>query len=371
MSSDAFEAAAVDLATVRTAVQRVIVGQERMIDRMLLSLLTGGHCLIEGVPGVAKTMAVQTLATVVGGSFARIQFTPDLVPSDVIGTRIYRPSSESFDVELGPVFANIVLADEINRAPAKVQSAMLEVMAEQQVSIAGRSFPVPSPFLVLATQNPIESEGVYQLPEAQRDRFLFKVSVGYPDQAQEVEIVLRMGAHPIHAEPAIDLQRIAVLREHVANVFTHHAVVDYAVRIVAATRAPERAGMPDLAGALAYGAGPRASLGLVAAARAIAVLHGRHHITPADIRDVGEDVLTHRLVLSFDALADGLDPRDIVRRVLATVPQPDLGQPPPPPPAPVAVPLAPQAPPTDQTATASGLGPWAVPSGPFRPVGRA
>ena len=364
--TEANERAAADLAAIRTAVQRVIVGQDRMIDRMLLALLTGGHCLLEGVPGVAKTLAVQTLATVVDGTFSRLQFTPDLVPSDVVGTRIYRPSSETFDVELGPVFANIVLADEINRAPAKVQSAMLEVMAEQQVSIGGRSFAVPQPFLVLATQNPIESEGVYQLPEAQRDRFLFKISVGYPSQAEEVEIVLRMGAHPVAATPAVGLERLVRLRELVADVYTHHSVVDYAVRIVAATRAPQLAGMPDLAGMLAYGAGPRGSLGLVAAARALAVLRGRHHITPADIRDVGEDVLTHRLVLSFDALADGVDSADIVRRVLATVPQPDAGQPPPPPrPAPVTLEPEPGPP-----VTASGLGPWAVPSGPFRAAGR-
>src|SRR3954463_16370658 len=229
-------------------VKRVIVGQDRMVERMLVALLARGHCLLEGVPGVAKTLAVSTPARVVGGSFPRVQFPPDLVPSDIVGTRIYRPSSESFDVELGPVFANFVLADEVNRAPAKVQSALLEVMAEHQVSIAGVTHTVPEPFLVLATQNPIESEGVYPLPEAQRDRFLMKVVVGYPTPGEELEIVRRMGVNPPSASTVLrpdDLARLQVVAD---DVFVHHAVADYAVRLVFATRTPEEAGVPEIKG---------------------------------------------------------------------------------------------------------------------------
>src|SRR5262245_26205280 len=225
-------------------VKRVIVGQDRMIERMLVAVLARGHCLLEGVPGVAKTLAVETLATVVGGSFARLQFTPDLVPADIVGTRIYRQSSESFDVELGPVFVNFLLADEINRAPAKVQSALLEVMAEQQVSIGGETHPVPLPFLVMATQNPIEQEGVYPLPEAQRDRFLLKIFVGYPTDVQEREIVYRMGVRAPVANRVLDPQQLSALQERADNVFVHDALVDYAVRVVFATREPPRTGCP-------------------------------------------------------------------------------------------------------------------------------
>lgn len=303
-------------------VKRVIVGQDRMIERMLVAVLAGGHCLLEGVPGVAKTLAAQTLATVVGGTFARLQFTPDLVPADIVGTRIYRPSTESFDVEPGPVMANVVLVDEINRAPAKVQSALLEVMAERQVSIAGRTFPVPAPFLVMATQNPIESEGVYRLPEAQRDRFLLKIDVGYPSEEQELAIVYRMGVRPPAAGPVLAAGEVTALRDAATGVFVHDEVARYAVRLVAATRDPAGHGVPRLAGMLAYGAGPRATLGLIAAGRALALLRGREYVLPGDVRDVAGDVIAHRLVPSFDALADGVPPRAVVGEIVAAVPAP-------------------------------------------------
>ncbi|MER7461043.1 MoxR family ATPase [Micromonospora sp. NPDC126480] len=304
--------------------KRVIVGQDRLVERLLTTLLAQGHCLLEGVPGVAKTLAAETLATAVGGSFARIQFTPDLVPSDILGTRIYRSSREAFDVELGPVMANLVLADEINRAPAKVQSALLEVMAEGHLSIGGRTHPVPTPFLVLATQNPIESEGVYQLPEAQRDRFLMKVVVDYPTDEEELGILYRMGTDRPAARRVLDPERLVALQTLARQVFVHHALAEYVVRLVAATRDPARFGLPDVAGLLAYGASPRATLGLVAAARAVALLRGRDYVLPADVREVAADVLTHRLVLSFDALADGVDPTALVRRLVDAVPQPQI-----------------------------------------------
>ena len=305
-------------------IKRVIVGQERVVERMLVSLLARGHCLLEGVPGVAKTLAVETLATTVGGTFSRLQFTPDLVPSDILGTRIYKPGSESFDTELGPIMANFVLADEINRAPAKVQSALLEVMAEKHVTIGGRRFDVPQPFLVLATQNPIESEGVYPLPEAQRDRFLMKITVGYPNAAEEREIIYRMGVQPPVADTVITLEELARLQETASKVFVHHALVDYVVRLVLATRHPAEHGMPDVAAWVSYGASPRASLGLVAAGRAIALLRGRDYVLPQDLLDIAVDVLAHRLVLSYDAVADGVPATHAVARVLQTVPLPQV-----------------------------------------------
>ncbi len=303
-------------------VKKVIVGQDRLIERLLTGLLAGGHILLEGVPGVAKTLAAETLAVAVGGSFHRIQFTPDLVPSDILGTRIYRASKESFDVELGPIMANLVLADEINRAPAKVQSALLEVMAEGHVSIGGRTYPVPKPFLVLATQNPIESEGVYQLPEAQRDRFLLRVVVGYPSDQDELGILYRMGGVRPAASQVLDVTTLAALQARARDVFVHHALAEYVVRLVLATRDPARFGLPEIAGQLAYGASPRATLGLVAAGRALALLRGRDYVLPGDILDIAPDVLAHRLVLSFDAVADGVDPESIVRRVVEAVPPP-------------------------------------------------
>jgi MoxR-like ATPase len=303
-------------------VKKVIVGQDRLIERLMTALLAGGHCLLEGVPGVAKTLAAETLAVAVGGSFHRIQFTPDLVPSDIVGTRIYRTGKESFDVELGPIMANIVLADEINRAPAKVQSALLEVMAEGHVSLGGRTYPVPRPFLVLATQNPIESEGVYQLPEAQRDRFLMRVVVDYPSEQEELGILYRMGgARPV-AQRVLDPMILHELQGRARDVFVHHALAEYVVRLVLATREPERFGLPDVANQLAYGASPRATLGLVAAGRALALLRGRDYVLPADLLEIAPDVLAHRLVLSFDAVADGVQPEDVIRRILEAVPLP-------------------------------------------------
>jgi MoxR-like ATPase len=305
-------------------VKRVIVGQDRLIERMFVALLARGHCLLEGVPGVAKTLAVETLAKVVGGTFSRIQFTPDLVPADIVGTRIYRQSSEKFDVELGPVFVNFLLADEINRAPAKVQSALLEVMAEQHVSIGGQSYQVPSPFLVMATQNPIEQEGVYPLPEAQRDRFLMKIVVGYPTDVEEREIVYRVGVSTPAPATVFAPSDLIALQQKADQVFVHNALVDYAVRLVLSTRTPAEHGLADVAQLIQYGASPRASLGIVRASRALALLRGRDYALPQDVQDVAPDILRHRLVLSYDALADDIPADHIVNRVLAAVPQPTV-----------------------------------------------
>ncbi|MGI9621549.1 MAG: AAA family ATPase [Acidimicrobiales bacterium] len=305
-------------------VKRVIVGQDRLIERMLVCLLAGGHCLLEGAPGLAKTLAVETLARVTGGSFARLQFTPDLLPADIVGTRIYRASTEQFDIELGPVMANFVLADEINRAPAKVQSAMLEIMAEKQISIAGETFPAPNPFLVMATQNPIESEGVYPLPEAQRDRFLMKIVVDYPNPAEEVEIVQRMGVEPPEPVQVLDLDELQRLQVASRQLYVDRGVIDYAVSLTIATREPRAYQLDDLDELIAYGASPRASLGLIAAGRALALLRGRGYVLPQDVFDVAPEVLRHRIVLSYEALAQDLTTDLIVNRVLATVPAPRI-----------------------------------------------
>ena len=305
-------------------VKRVIVGQDRMVERMFVALLARGHCLLEGVPGVAKTLAVETLARVVGGTFARVQFTPDLVPADIVGTRIYRQSSEKFDVELGPVFVNFLLADEINRAPAKVQSALLEVMAEHQVSIGGETHEVPEPFLVMATQNPIEQEGVYPLPEAQRDRFLMKILVGYPTDVEEREIVYRMGVEAPEPNRVFAPADLLGLQRRADQVFVHNALVDYAVRLVLATRAPAEHGLADVAQLIQYGASPRASLGIVRATRALALLRGRDYALPQDLQDIAPDILRHRLVLSYDALADDVPADHIIGRIMATVPMPQV-----------------------------------------------
>ncbi|GAA3075584.1 AAA family ATPase [Streptosporangium carneum] len=303
-------------------VRRVIVGQEHMVERLLVALLARGHCLLEGVPGVAKTLAASTLATVVGGDFARIQFTPDLVPSDIVGTRVYHPSREAFDVELGPVFVNFLLADEINRAPAKVQSALLEVMAERQVTLAGQTHPLPKPFIVLATQNPIESEGVYPLPEVQRDRFLFRVRVTHPSAHEELEILHRMSVTPPVPRSVLDPARLTALQAAADQVSVHQLVADYVVRLVMATRSPAEYGLAELEENIEIGVSPRATLGLVAAGRGLALLRGRDYLLPDDIRDVAVDVMSHRLMLTFDALADGVNPEDVVRQVLAVVPPP-------------------------------------------------
>jgi len=318
---------AADVATLEKAmyeVKRVIVGQDRLVERLLVGVLARGHILLEGVPGIAKTLAVETFAKVIGGSFSRVQFTPDLVPTDLIGTRIYRQGREQFDTELGPVVANFVLADEINRAPAKVQSALLEVMAERHVSIGGKTYPMPDPFLVMATQNPIESEGVYPLPEAQRDRFLFKVLVDYPSIEEEREIVYRMGVVPPEAKAVLSAAEVVRLQKVASGVFVHHALVDYVVRVIAATRAPEKVGLTDVASWISYGASPRASLGIIAAARALALIRGRDYVVPQDVLEIIPDVLRHRLVLSYDALADEVSPEDIITKVLQTVGLPQV-----------------------------------------------
>lgn len=304
--------------------RRVVVGQDAMLEGLFVCWLARGHCLLEGAPGLAKTLAAQTVARVLGGTFSRLQFTPDLVPADLVGTRIYRPSREEFDVELGPVFANLVLADEINRAPAKVQSALLEVMAEHQVSIGGRSYPVPQPFLVLATQNPIDSEGVYPLPEAQRDRFLMKLEVDYPDARQEAEIVRRMSVDPPRASAVLASDELLLLQRSADTVFVHDSLVDYAVRLTGATRTPAQYGLEELGPLLAFGASPRATLGLVAAGRALALMRGRSYALPQDVFDVARGVLGHRLLLSYEALADGMDAGYVVERVLRAVQPPRL-----------------------------------------------
>ncbi len=310
------------IAEATNEVKRVIVGQEHMVERLMVALLARGHCLLEGVPGVAKTLAVRTFATVVGGDFARLQFTPDLVPSDIVGTRIYQPSKEAFDVELGPVFVNFVLADEVNRAPAKVQSAMLELMAERQVSIGGHTHPLPSPFIVIATQNPIESEGVYPLPEAQRDRFLLKVDVPLPDAEEEYQILDRMSVDPPSPRRILDPDKILGLQAAADRIFVHRLVADYIVRLVLATRRPVEYHVPELARVIEVGASPRATLGLVAAARVLALLRGRDYVLPQDVQEVALDVVPHRLVLSFDAVADGVSAAAVVDRVLQAVPPP-------------------------------------------------
>ncbi|MCV7433978.1 chaperone MoxR1 [Mycolicibacterium bacteremicum] len=305
-------------------VKRIIVGQDRLVERMLVGLLAKGHVLLEGVPGVAKTLAVETFAKVVGGTFARIQFTPDLVPTDIVGTRIYRQGQEEFDIELGPVVVNFLLADEINRAPAKVQSALLEVMAERKISIGGKTFPLPNPFLVMATQNPIEQEGVYQLPEAQRDRFLFKLNVDYPSPEEEREIIYRMGVKPPEPKQILNTGDLLRLQEVAANNFVHHALVDYVVRIVTATREPEKFGMPDAKSWIAYGASPRASLGIISASRALALVRGRDYVIPQDVVEVIPDVLRHRLVLTYDALADEVSAETVINRIMQTVGLPQV-----------------------------------------------
>ena len=310
------------LSAVTDELGRVVVGQQRVLERTLCCLLAGGHVLLEGVPGTGKTLTVSTLAKVLGGSFNRIQFTADLLPSDIVGTRIYRGSSESFTFEPGPVFANFVLADEINRAPAKVQSALLEVMGEQQVTVAGKTMDVPTPFLVLATQNPIESEGVFPLPEAQRDRFMMRVEVPLPSRDDEAEIIRRSRGKRVDTIQVLDLDSLAALTASVDQVALSDAVHDYALRLVMTTRAPAEHGVAELQGIIAAGASPRASLALDRGARALALIRGRDHATVQDVYDIAYDVLNHRIVVTFDALARGISAQDAVRRLLTTVPAP-------------------------------------------------
>ncbi len=305
-------------------IRRVIVGQDAMLERILVGLLSGGHLLLEGVPGLAKTLTIKTLAEVLGGSFKRIQFTPDLMPSDLVGTRIYRPDRGEFEVEPGPVFANFLLADEINRAPAKVQSALLEVMQEHQVTIGHETFKVPSPFLVLATENPIEAEGTYPLPEAQVDRFMLKILLDYPNPADEAQIVARSLVGAAAPREILDADGLLRLQQTVTEVYVDPRLISYAVALVEATRKLTYWGAPDLETYVSYGASPRGSINLIHGARAMALLHGRRYVLPSDIIALAPDVLRHRLVLSYAALADGITADTIVNRVVSLVPAPRL-----------------------------------------------
>jgi MoxR-like ATPase len=305
-------------------VKRTIVGQDVLLERMAIAMLAGGHLLVEGVPGLAKTLAVKSLAGAIGGQFQRIQFTPDLVPADLVGTRVYHQQRGEFDVSLGPVFTNLLLADEINRAPAKVQSALLEVMQERQVTIGRETFGVPEPFLVMATQNPIESDGTYPLPEAQVDRFMMKVVVGYPSSPEEQAIVGRALEPPGPPQVMLSPEDLLRMRVSVEQVYVDPAIVDYAVRLVTATRSPAGVGLGDLERYVTYGASPRATIALVLGSRALAFLRGRDYVLPHDIDELALDVLRHRIVLSYEALADDLDADTILIRVLRAVPEPDV-----------------------------------------------
>ena len=303
--------------------KRVVVGQDRFLERVLVALLAQGHLLVEGVPGLAKTLTVKTLARTMRGSFKRIQFTPDLVPADLIGTRIYNQKTGEFGTSLGPVFANLLLADEINRAPAKVQSALLEVMQERQVTIAGESHPVPTPFVVMATQNPIETEGTYPLPEAQVDRFMMKVLVDYPSEEEEFVIAQRVTGVHTTVNAVASMGQLAELQQECRKVYVDPSLMQYAVKLVSATRRPERYDLTDTAKYLTYGASPRATIGLIEGARALAFMRGRSYALPEDMTGLVADVFRHRLVLSYEALADGLSADEIVKRVMKKIPVPD------------------------------------------------
>jgi MoxR-like ATPase len=304
-------------------VGRRIVGQDVMIERLLIGLLTGGHVLLEGVPGLAKTLAVRSLAEIISATFSRIQFTPDLLPADVIGTMVFDQKNQEFRVKKGPLFANIILADEINRAPAKVQSALLEAMQEKQVTIGGATFHLAEPFLVLATQNPIENEGTYPLPEAQLDRFMLKVRVGYPSRDEEREVLLRMaGGAAIPVKKLLDPVTIMAARAEIVALYADQKVLDYVVDVVRATRDPGSVGLAELKPLIAFGASPRASIALAQAARAHAFLRGRSYVVPEDVRALAPDVLRHRLVLTFEAEAEDVDADVVIQRVLAAVPVP-------------------------------------------------
>ncbi|HRD99261.1 MAG: AAA family ATPase [Rubrivivax sp.] len=304
-------------------VKRVVVGQDKFLERVLVCMLAQGHLLVEGVPGLAKTLTVKTLARTVRGSFKRIQFTPDLVPSDLIGTRIYNQKTGDFGTSLGPVFAHLLLADEINRAPAKVQSALLEVMQEHQVTIAGETHKVPDPFVVMATQNPIETEGTYPLPEAQVDRFMMKVLVDYPSEEEEFVIAQRVTGEPVHVNAVADTHQLAALQRECRAVFCDPALMQYAVKLVSASRRPAAHGLTDLVPFITYGASPRATIGMIEGAKALALLRGRRYVLPEDMVDLVPDVLRHRLVLSYEALADDITPDAIVQRLLKHIAPPD------------------------------------------------
>jgi MoxR-like ATPase len=305
-------------------VKKIIVGQDILLERLMIALLARGHILVEGVPGLAKTMAVKSLAEAIGGQFQRIQFTPDLVPADLIGTRIYNQKTGDFNTSLGPVFTNLLLADEINRAPAKVQSALLEVMQERQVTIGRDTHKVPNPFLVMATQNPIESEGTYPLPEAQVDRFMLKVLVGYPTTTEEFVIVERMTGTVQAIQRVLDPDQLLALQQEAADVYVDPAIMEYAVKLVNATRRPGMVGEDELAPYILFGASPRASINLILAGRAFAYMRGRAYALPQDVRDIAVDVIRHRLVLSYDALADNVNSDDLLRRILDAIPLPEV-----------------------------------------------
>ena len=305
-------------------VKKVIVGQDHLLERMVVALLARGHILVEGVPGLAKTMAVKTLSQAMGGEFQRIQFTPDLMPADLVGTRIYNQRTGEFSTSLGPVFTNLLLADEINRAPAKVQSALLEVMQERQVTIGRETFPVPEPFLVMATQNPIESEGTYPLPEAQVDRFMLKVLVGYPSTTEEFVIVERMTSALQDVQPVLGIDEVMALQRQADRVYVDPALIEYSVKLVTATREPEQYGLEDLNRYILFGASPRASINMILAGRALAFVRGRDYALPEDVRDVALDAIRHRLVLSYEALSDNVESDDILGRLMDAIPMPDV-----------------------------------------------
>ncbi|HEX9811180.1 MAG TPA: MoxR family ATPase [Burkholderiales bacterium] len=304
-------------------VKKVVVGQDHFLERVLVAILAHGHLLVEGVPGLAKTLTVKTLAKTIRGTFRRIQFTPDLVPADLVGTRMYNQKTGDFSTALGPVFANLLLADEINRAPAKVQSALLEVMQEHQVTIAGETHHVPEPFIVMATQNPIETDGTYPLPEAQVDRFMLKVLVGYPTEEEEFVIVDRVTGTAQDVAAVATTEQLRALQRECANGYVDPSLIQYAVRLASATRDPERFGMPDLARYLSFGASPRASIHVIEGARALAYLRGRTYVLPEDVIDMVPDVFRHRLVLTYEALADGKTADEILRQVMNRIPAPD------------------------------------------------
>jgi MoxR-like ATPase len=304
-------------------VKRVVVGQDKFLERMLIAMLSQGHLLIEGVPGLAKTLTVNTLSKAIQGSFKRVQFTPDLLPADLVGTQIYNQKTSEFSTVLGPVFAHLLLADEINRAPAKVQSALLEVMQERQVTIAGHTHRLPSPFLVMATQNPIETEGTYPLPEAQIDRFMMKVQIDYPKDEEEFVIVQRVIGPPIDIQPVASIEQIQQLQQRSRSGYVDPALIQYAVKIVAATRDPARAGLSQLNDSLTFGASPRATIGLIEGARALGFLRGRSYALPQDVLDLVPDVLRHRLVLSYEALSEGLTADAIIEQIMRAIPVPE------------------------------------------------
>ena len=304
-------------------VKRVVVGQDRFLERVMVALLAQGHLLVEGVPGLAKTLTVRTLAATLRGSYKRIQFTPDLVPADLVGTRIYNQKTGEFGTTLGPVFANLLLADEINRAPAKVQSALLEVMQERQVTIAGESHRVPSPFVVMATQNPIETEGTYPLPEAQIDRFMMKVLIGYPSEEEEFVIVERVTGVATQVASVATTDQLAALQRECRKTYVDPSLIQYAVKLVSATRNPERCDLPELSRYIQFGASPRATINLIEGGRALAFLRGRGYVLPEDVADLVPDVLRHRLVLSYEALSDGQSADALIARIMQAVPVPD------------------------------------------------